>query len=141
MRHRVTGKNLGRSASHRRSTIGSLCTALFLHKRVTTTVTKAKESRRAAEKLITTARGNDHNAYREVFKSIRHKDAIKALFTEVVPKIGQRPGGYTRVVKLGQRRGDGAEMAVLELVDFNLTESPAPKPKKTEKSVPATAGA
>lgn len=125
MRHRVSGKNLGRKASHRKATLNSLCTALFLHKRITTTVTKAKEARRFAEKLITTAKANDHNAYREVFKSIRSKEAIQQLFKEIIPKVGTRPGGYTRVVKLGKRLGDSAEVAVLELVDFNLTDTKA----------------
>lgn len=136
MRHRVSGKALGRKAAHRKATINALCTALFLEKRIQTTVTKAKESRRFAEKLITTAKKGDHNAYREVFKSIKSKTAIKTLFGDIVPKVGSRPGGYTRVIKLGQRLGDGAEMAVLELVDFNLTDAKVVPVKKEKASKP-----
>lgn len=137
MRHRVAGKHLGRKASHRKATLAALCTALFLRKRIQTTVTKAKESRRFADKLITTAKPKDHNAYREVFKTIKDKEAIQALFGEILEKVGSRPGGYTRVVKLGQRLGDGAEVAILELVDFNMSaveEKPAAKAVKAKKA-------
>lgn len=137
MRHRVAGKHLGRNASHRKATLSALCTALFLRKRIETTVTKAKESRRFADKLITTAKAKDHNAYREVFKTIKDKEAIQALFGEILDKVGSRPGGFTRVVKLGQRRGDGAEVAVLELVDFNASaveEKPKTKTVAKEKT-------
>ena len=136
MRHRVAGKHLGRNASHRKATLSALCTALFLRKRIQTTVTKAKESRRFADKLITTAKAKDHNAYREVFKTIKDKEAIQALFGEILDKVGSRPGGYTRVVKLGQRLGDGAEVAILELVDFNMSaveEKPTAKTVKAKK--------
>jgi len=137
MRHGVKGKHLGRKAAHRKATLSALCTALFLHKRIQTTVTKAKESRKFAESLITTAKGKDHHAYMQVFRTIKDKNAIQALFGEIVEKVGTRAGGYTRVVKLGQRLGDGAEVAVLELVDFNVS-SVDEKPKTTGKTEKAT---
>lgn len=119
MRHAKKGRKLGRTASHRKSTLSSLATALFRHKRIKTTIAKAKEARTFAEKLITIAKKRDIHSRRLVSRFIKDREVVKSLFGEVIDKIGTRPGGYTRVVKLGHRLGDGADLAILELVDFN----------------------
>lgn len=119
MRHRVKGRKLKRTASHRRATLRSLATAVLKHKRIKTTLAKAKEARSFVERLITKARKNDLHSRRLIMSEINDKEVIKELFSEIVPKIGDRPGGYTRVVKLGARVGDAAQMAILELVDYN----------------------
>lgn len=119
MRHAVKGRKLGRTASHRKSTLNALAVALFRHKKIKTTVAKAKEARIFAEKLITKARKNDLAARRHISRFIKDRDVLKELFGEIVGKVGERPGGYTRVIKLGARKGDGADLAVLELVDYN----------------------
>lgn len=130
MRHLKSGRKLKRTASHRRATLSALSTSLIQHKKIRTTLAKAKETRRVVEKLITRARNavlreatdgakKDHYARRVVFSFLRDRKAVSTLFNEIAPKIGPRPGGYTRVVKLGRRRGDGAELAVIELVDYN----------------------
>lgn len=154
MRHRVAGRKLKRTASHRRATLSALATALLRHKRITTTVAKAKETRVVVEKLITRAknakpadaaavkdaatseRGKKFvdaagHARREVGRLIKDREVISELFSTIAEKVGNRPGGYTRIVKLGQRYGDGAEMAVIELVDFNTGKDQTPK--KAEK--------
>ncbi len=119
MRHANKGRKLGRTASHRKATLKALATALFRYKRIRTTVAKAKETRTFAEALITKAKGDTVHARRHVARFINDRAVVQELFNEIVPKVGERPGGYTRVVKLGHRLGDAAEMAILELVDFN----------------------
>jgi large subunit ribosomal protein L17 len=119
MRHNVKGRKLGRTASHRKATINSITTSLLKHKRIKTTLAKAKETRVFSEKLITTARKGDLHSQRQVMDVIKDKEVVKELFSDIIPKIGNRPGGYTRVVKLGYRNGDAAQMAILELVDYN----------------------
>jgi large subunit ribosomal protein L17 len=119
MRHRVKGRKLGRTASHRSALLKSLATSLLKHKRIKTTVAKAKETRSFVEALITKAKKNDLAAKRYVMSLIHDKAVVKELFGEIIEKIGNRPGGYTRVIKLGFRQGDAAEMAILELVDYN----------------------
>ncbi len=119
MRHNVKGRKLGRTASHRAALLNSLAASLLKHKRIRTTLAKAKETRSFVEAVITKARKNDLNARRQVMRSINDKEVVKELFNEIVPKIGDRPGGYTRVIKLGNRMGDAASMAVIELVDYN----------------------
>jgi len=119
MRHNVKGRKLGRTASHRKATLNSLVTSLLKHKRIKTTLAKAKETRVFAEKLVTKARKGDLSAKKQVMDVIKDKEVVKELFSEIIPKIGERPGGYTRVVKLGHRMGDAAQMAILELVDYN----------------------
>jgi len=134
MRHRVKGKKLNRTASHRLATMRSLATALFLHKKIKTTVAKAKYARLFVEPLITKAKNGSVHAHRLVARHIHDREAMKELFGTIAEKVADRPGGYTRVVKLGQRHGDGAEMAILELVDFGETGSNRTKKKsKTEK--------
>jgi len=119
MRHRVRGRKLGRTASHRAALLSSLATSLLKHKRIKTTLAKAKEARSYVEALITKARRNDLHSKRLIMSVIHDKEVVKELFGEIVPKIGDRPGGYTRVVKLGNRMGDAASMAIIELVDYN----------------------
>ncbi len=140
MRHRKSGRKLGRTHSHRKATLSALSAALIRHKKIRTTTAKAKEARSVVEKLITRAKRavenegeakpKDVHARREVFAFLRDREAVTMLFNEIAPKVASRAGGYTRVVKLGQRQGDGAEVAVLELVDYNTgQEKAAPKAK------------
>jgi large subunit ribosomal protein L17 len=133
MRHRIKGRKLSRTASHRTATLRALATALIKHKKITTTVAKAKQTRLFAEPLITKAKNDSVHARRLIARHIQDKDVLKELFSEVIPKIGDRPGGYTRIVKLGNRVGDAAAMAIIELVDFNDLASK--KPRKTKKKV------
>ncbi len=133
MRHRVKGRKLGRTSSHRRATLASLATSLLKHKRIKTTVAKAKETRVFAEKLITKAKKGDLHAQKEVMKVLKDKATVKELFSEIIPKIGDRPGGYTRVVKLGNRLGDAAPLAIIELVDYNDIITAKETERKEEK--------
>jgi large subunit ribosomal protein L17 len=143
MRHRVKGRKLGRTASHRSALLNSLATSLLKHKRIRTTEAKAKETRSFVETLITKARKNDLNAKRQVMRFIHDKAVVKELFDEIVPKIGERPGGYTRVIKLGNRMGDAAAMAILELVDYNdvINKKAEEKKEKREEKRKAKAEA
>ncbi len=134
MRHRVKGKKLNRTASHRLATMRSLATALFLHKKIKTTVAKAKYARLFVEPLITKAKNGSLHAHRLVARHLNNREAMQELFGTIAEKVADRPGGYTRVVKLGRRQGDGAEMAILELVDFGETGESKPK-KKAKKKV------
>ncbi|MDP4173167.1 MAG: 50S ribosomal protein L17 [Bacteroidota bacterium] len=133
MRHNNKGRKLGRTASHRSATLKALSTALFKHKRIRTTVAKAKETRTFAESLITKAKKDSVHSRRHIAKFINDKAVIQELFSEIIPKIGDRPGGYTRVVKLGRRFGDAAELAILELVDFNDVANQLASEKKERK--------
>jgi large subunit ribosomal protein L17 len=132
MRHLKKGRKLKRTRSHRKATLSALATSLFLHKRIVTTVAKAKEARIFAEKLITKAKRGDVHSRRLVARVIRDREAVKELFNEIAPRVMDRPGGYTRVVRIGFRRGDSAELAVLELVDYNIGTGVV-KPKKVER--------
>ena len=116
MRHNVGLRKLGRTSSHRRALLRNLTTSLFRHERVRTTLPKAKELRPFAEKLITLARRDDLHARRQVLKSVDDKEVVKKLFGTLGPRFATRPGGYTRTFRLGPRQGDGAEMALVELV-------------------------
>ncbi|MBN1970277.1 MAG: 50S ribosomal protein L17 [Candidatus Delongbacteria bacterium] len=118
MRHGVKGKKLSRTASHRKSMFGNLCASLFEHKSITTTVVKAKETRRFAEKLITLGKKGDLNSLRQSLKFLKDKDIARILFKEIAPVYADRNGGYTRVVRTGFRKGDAAETAVIQLVGF-----------------------
>src|SRR5688572_31598615 len=110
------GARLGGSPAHQRLILANLATALFDHGRITTTETKARRLRPVAEKLITKAKKGDLHNRREVLKTIRDKSVVHALFTEIAPTFAERPGGYTRITKIGRRRGENAPMAVIELV-------------------------
>ncbi|HSM36937.1 MAG TPA: 50S ribosomal protein L17 [Longimicrobiales bacterium] len=117
MRHRKKGRHLGRTAEHRKATLRNLATALFRHGRIRTTTAKAKELRGFAEPLISKAKRGDLHARRTVARSIGDKDVLARLFGELASRYADRPGGYTRVLKLGHRPGDGADMAIIELVE------------------------
>ncbi len=119
MRHAKKGYKLSRTASHRKATLAALSGALIRHKRITTTLTKAKALRIYVEPLITRARVDTTHNRREVFRHLMDKTAVTELFDAISEKVGDRPGGYTRILRLGQRQGDAAEMAVIELVDYN----------------------
>lgn len=133
MRHRVKGRKLKRTASHRTATLRSLATSVLKHKRIKTTLAKAKEARTFVEKLITKARRNDLHSKRLIMSEIKDKEVVKELFAEIVPKIGDRPGGYTRVIKLGARVGDAAQMAILELVDYNEVANKKAEERKEKR--------
>ena len=129
------GPRLGGGPAHERLLLANLATALFTHKRITTTETKAKRLRPLAERLITFAKRGDLHARRRVMTVIRDKSAVHELFTEIAPLVAEREGGYTRITKTGYRKGDNAPMAVIELV----LEPVNPKPKSAKKSAAAAA--
>ena len=131
------GKRLGGSAAHQRLMLSNLATALFEHGRITTTETRARLLRPVAEKLITKAKRGDLHNRREVLKTVRDKSVVHTLFTEIAPTFAERPGGYTRITKIGPRKGDNAPMAVIELV----TEAYSPKAPSTKKTQAAAAPA
>ncbi|KRE96999.1 50S ribosomal protein L17 [Nocardioides sp. Soil774] len=131
------GPRLGGSPAHQRLMLSNLATALFEHGRITTTETRARLLRPVAEKLITKAKRGDLHNRREVLKTIRDKSVVHTLFTEIAPTFAERPGGYTRITKIGPRKGDNAPMAVIELV----TEAYSPKAPSTKKTVAAAAPA
>jgi large subunit ribosomal protein L17 len=116
MRHRAKGRQLSRTSTHRRAMLNNMATSLFEHGRVVTTEAKAKELRPFAEKLITLARRGDLHARRLVQTKIKDRDVLGRLFTEIGPRFAARPGGYTRILKLGHRSGDGADVARIELL-------------------------
>jgi large subunit ribosomal protein L17 len=117
MRHRKKGRNLSRTASHRKAVLRNLATSLFRHERIETTEAKAKELRPYAERLISQARRNDVHSRRLVARKIADREVLGKLFGDIAPRFAERPGGYTRILKLGHRKGDAAEMALIELVD------------------------
>ena len=119
MRHGKTFNHLGRNASHRKALLANMATSLIIHKRISTTVAKAKELRKYVEPLISKAKDDSTHSRRVVFSYLKNKESIKELFGPVAGKVGDRPGGYTRILKLMNRKGDNAEMAIIELVDFN----------------------
>ncbi|MCZ7556616.1 MAG: 50S ribosomal protein L17 [Bacteroidia bacterium] len=144
MRHAKVGRKLSRSASHRKALLSALSVALIKHKRIQTTAAKAKETRRIVEPLITRARDAymreksgepvDIHSRRIIAKFIRDKEALNLLFSEIAEKVGKRQGGYTRVLKLGNRLGDGAEMAVIELVDYNEAQDTKQRKDRVARS-------
>ena len=131
------GPRLGGSPAHQRLMLSNLATALFEHGRITTTETRARLLRPVAEKLITKAKRGDLHNRREVLKTIRDKSVVHTLFTDIAPTFAERPGGYTRITKIGPRKGDNAPMAVIELV----TEAYSPKAPSTKKTQAAAAPA
>ena len=136
MRHQRAGKKLGRDAAHRKALYANLTGALIEHGRIKTTVTKAKAVKPVAEQMITLARRGDLHARRQAVAFLRSKDVVHKLFEEVGPRFKDRPGGYSRIVKIGPRPGDAAEMAYLELVDAEVVVSP-----RRERPVAAPAAA
>ena len=132
MRHNKKFNHLGRTASHRSAMLANMAISLIMHKRITTTLAKAKELKKYVEPLITKAKEDSTNARRVVFSYLQNKEAIKELFGNVAEKVGDRPGGYTRIIKLGFRQGDAAQICFIELVDFD------PEMAKTETKKKAT---
>ena len=130
MRHRRAGKKLGRDASHRKALYSNLTGALIEHGRIKTTVTKAKAVRPIAEQMITLGRRGDIHARRQATAFLRSQDVVHKLFSEVAPRFRQRAGGYSRIVRIGPRPGDAAEMAYLELVDFSAEEQAEEKAER-----------
>lgn len=116
MRHRKKGRKLSRTASHKKATMRNMATSLFRHERIETTTAKAKELRPYAERLITLARRGDVHSRRLAGTKIQDREVLGKLFDEIAPRYAERPGGYTRVLKLGSRKGDAAEMSLIELV-------------------------
>ena len=117
MRHKRQGRKLGRTSAHRKAMLANMATSLFNHEKIKTTEPKSKELRRTAEKLITLAKRGDLHARRMAARTIRDKKILKKLFDDIGPRFADRNGGYTRIVKLGARFGDGAPMAIIELVE------------------------
>lgn len=117
MRHNLSGRKLGRTTAHREAMLNNMVTSLFEHEKIKTTVTKSKELRRTAEKLITIAKRGDLHSRRLVAKKVRSDEVLKKLFDNIGPRYANRSGGYTRIIKLGPRFGDGAPMSVIELVE------------------------
>lgn len=119
MRHGKKVNHLGRQAGHRKALLANMASSLIEHKRINTTVAKAKALQQFIEPLVTKSKTDDTHNRRVVFSYLRNKYAVTELFREVAPKVGDRPGGYTRIIKLGNRLGDNADMALIEFVDFN----------------------
>jgi large subunit ribosomal protein L17 len=139
MRHQVSGKKLGRNTSQRRALLRSLVTSFIEKERIRTTLTKAKETRPIAEKMITLAKTNSLHTRRQALQYIYKRDVVKKLFEDVAPRFTERPGGYTRIIKLGPRAGDGAEMAILELVGTEFKKKAKKKESVKEKAKAAQA--
>lgn len=141
MRHNKKFNHLGRTASHRASMLANMAVSLIMHKRITTTLAKAKALKKYVEPLITRSKEDTTNSRRVVFRYLQNKYAVTELFKEISTKVADRPGGYTRVIKLGTRQGDAAEIAFIELVDYNenMAKTPKATAKKTRRSRKSTA--
>jgi large subunit ribosomal protein L17 len=136
MRHGKKFNHLGRTTSHRKAMLANMASSLILHKRINTTVAKAKELRKYVEPLITKSKDDSTHSRRTVFAYLKQKEAVAALFRDVAAKVATRPGGYTRILKTGNRIGDNAEMCMIELVDYNefiTTETKAASDKKVTR--------
>ena len=135
MRHRKKINHLGRKAAHRKSMLANMACSLIEHKRINTTVAKAKALKLFVEPLLTKSKIDTTHNRRIVFSKLRQKQAVSELFRDIAPKVSNRPGGYTRIIKLGNRLGDNADMAMIELVDYNeLYSSDKPKKRSTRRS-------
>lgn len=134
MRHRIAGRRLGRTTEHRLALMRNMSTSLFEKERIRTTLQKAKELRPFAEKLITMSKKESLHARRLVLRDIHDKAVVSKLFDTLSARYAQRPGGYTRIIKLGPRQGDNAEMAIIELVDAEIAAAPETTPAKGKKS-------
>ena len=137
MRHRKGFNHLGRKSAHREAMLANMATSLIMHKRITTTLAKAKALRMYVEPLITRSKEDTTHSRRVVFSYLKNKYAVAELFREISPKVADRPGGYTRILKLGHRPGDNAEMCIIELVDYNenmLGTKEEAKAKTTRRS-------
>ena len=135
MRHNKKFNHLSRTASHRKAMLANMAVSLILHKRITTTLAKAKALKKYVEPLITRSKNDTTTSRRVVFRYLQNKYAVTELFKEISTKVADRPGGYTRIIKLGFRQGDAAEMCFIELVDYDENMAKAPKAaKKTRRS-------
>ena len=135
MRHGKKNNHLGRQTAHRKSMLANMACSLIEHKRINTTVAKAKALKQFVEPLVTKSKEDTTHNRRIVFSRLRQKDAVTELFREVAVKVGDRPGGYTRIIKLGNRLGDNADMAMIELVDYNeVYNAGKSSKKKTRRS-------
>jgi large subunit ribosomal protein L17 len=139
VRHRRSGRKLGRDASHRKALYANLTSALIEHGRIKTTAAKAKEVRPVAEQMITLGRRGGVHARRQALKYLRSQDVVHKLFSDVGPRMADRPGGYSRIVRIGPRLGDAAEMVYLELVDYVPPEVSAPPPRRRREEEPEPA--
>ncbi len=133
MRHRKGFNHLGRTSSHRKAMLSNMANSLLLHKRIATTLAKAKELRKFVEPLITRAKEDTTHNRREVFSDLKSKTVVTELFRDIIVKVGDRPGGYTRILKTGNRLGDNAEMCIIEMVDYNENMLSTPKADATKK--------
>ena len=133
MRHNKKFNHLGRTASHRKSMLANMAISLIMHKRITTTLAKAKALKKYVEPLITRSKEDTTNSRRVVFSYLQNKYALKELFGEVAAKVADRPGGYTRIIKLGTRQGDAAQICFIELVDFDENMAKTATKKKTTR--------
>ncbi len=134
MRHLKSGRKLGRTASHRKALMANLASSLIEHKQIVTTTPKAKEARGVVERLITFAKRGDVAARRQVLKTVRDKTLVKELFEEIAPKYADRPGGYTRIIKLGNRKGDNAPLAIFELVGYEGAQAEKIEKKRRKRA-------
>ena len=136
MRHNKKFNHLGRTASHRNAMLSNMACSLIKHKRITTTVAKAKALKKFVEPLITRSKDDTTNSRRVVFSNLQDKFAVTELFKEISVKVADRPGGYTRIIKTGHRLGDNAEMCFIELVDYdeNMAKTAAKKATRTRRS-------
>ena len=143
MRHNKNFNHLGRQAGHRKAMLSNMASSLILHKRIETTVAKAKAVRQFVEPLVTRSKEDTTHSRRVVFSYLKQKEAVTELFRTIAPKISERPGGYTRILKTGFRLGDGADMCIIEFVDFNeayttgvapVAAAPAEAKPKTRRS-------
>lgn len=137
MRHRKKFNHLSRTSAHRKAMLSNMASSLILHKRIKTTVAKAKALRMYVEPLINKSKTDNTHSRRIVFSHLQNKEAVSELFREVSEKVANRPGGYTRILKLGNRQGDAAEVCYIELVDFNenmLSEQSGGEKKRTRRS-------
>ena len=142
MRHNKKFNHLGRTASHRNAMLANMAISLIMHKRITTTLAKAKALKMYVEPLITRSKDDTTNSRRVVFSYLQNKFAVTELFKVIAEKVADRPGGYTRIIKLGTRQGDAAEVAFIELVDFDENMAKAPKAaKKTRRGRKSAAAA
>lgn len=142
MRHNKSGRRLGRNSSHRAAMMRNMVTSLIAHERITTTDSRAKELRKLAERMITLGKRGDLHARRQAMQVIRDRQVVGKLFEMVAPRYKDRPGGYTRIIKLGSRAGDNASQSIIELVEEEFTPRPkkaAPAPQAEAKPAPAPA--
>lgn len=135
MRHRVQGRKLGRTTAHRKALFRNQLTSLFTHERIITTVAKAKELRPQAERMVTLARTGSLADRRQILRTVPNKEVVRRLFDDIAPRFANRAGGYTRIMRLGRRRGDNAELAIIEFIDYQPAKHEAVAEAKEKPSL------